>query len=97
MTNDVNETCMMNVDANVDDLKYYVGTSYILEYINPPIPPSHLYSLTMSNFDAYMHSLKKFQRWPPFTTHYVGSLHDICDGCIGSSMSNFKIVMTTIL
>jgi hypothetical protein len=26
-----NETCMMNVDANVDDLKYYVGTSYILE------------------------------------------------------------------
>ena len=31
MTNDDNEKCMMNVDANVDDIKYYVGTSYILE------------------------------------------------------------------
>ena len=32
-TNDDNERCiMMNVDENVDDLKYYVGTSiYILE------------------------------------------------------------------
>jgi hypothetical protein len=30
MTNDDNERCsMMNVDANVNDLKYYVGTSYI--------------------------------------------------------------------
>jgi hypothetical protein len=29
--NDDNERCMMNVDANVDDLKDYVGTSYILE------------------------------------------------------------------
>ena len=33
----------------------------------------------------------------PFTTNYVGSVHDICDGCIGSSMSNFKIVPKTIL
>ena len=32
MTNDNNERYMMNVDANVDDLKDYVGTSYILEY-----------------------------------------------------------------
>ena len=31
MTNDDNETCMMNVDANMDDLKAYVGTSDILE------------------------------------------------------------------
>jgi hypothetical protein len=31
MTNDDNERCMMNIDANVDDLKDYVGTSYILE------------------------------------------------------------------
>ena len=32
MENDDNERCiMMNVDENVDDLKYYVGTSYILE------------------------------------------------------------------
>jgi hypothetical protein len=31
MTNDDNERCMMNVDANVDDLKDYVGKSYILE------------------------------------------------------------------
>ena len=33
MKNDDNERCiMMNVDANVDDIKDYVGTSYILEY-----------------------------------------------------------------
>ena len=32
MTNEDNERCnMMNVYANVDDLKDYVGTSYILE------------------------------------------------------------------
>ena len=32
MENDDNERCnMMNIDENVDDLKYYVGTSYILE------------------------------------------------------------------
>jgi len=30
MMNYDNEMCMMNVDANVDDLKDYVGTSYIL-------------------------------------------------------------------
>jgi hypothetical protein len=30
MMNDDNETCMMNIDANVDDLKDYVGTAYIL-------------------------------------------------------------------
>jgi hypothetical protein len=29
--NDDNETCMMNVDANMDDLKDYLGTSGILE------------------------------------------------------------------
>jgi hypothetical protein len=26
-----NDMSKMNIDANVDDLKYYVGTSYILE------------------------------------------------------------------
>ena len=31
MTNDDNETCMMNVDANMENLKDDVGTSYILE------------------------------------------------------------------
>jgi hypothetical protein len=32
MKNDENERCnMMNVDANVDNIKDYVGTSYILE------------------------------------------------------------------
>ena len=31
MMNDDNETCMLNVDGNVDDLKYYVGTPNILE------------------------------------------------------------------
>jgi hypothetical protein len=62
--NDDNETCMLNVDANVDDLKYYVGTSYILESLNPPIPSRHVSSLTMSNCDAYSYILNKFQRWP---------------------------------
>ena len=65
MTSDDNErSSMMNVDANVDDLKDYVGTSYILESWNPPIPSRHVSSLTMSNFDAYRHILKKFQHWP---------------------------------
>ena len=59
MTNDDNERCnMMNVYANVDDLKDYVGTSYILEYLNPPIPSRHVSSVTMSNFDAYRHIFK---------------------------------------
>ena len=32
MTNDDNETSIiLNVDANMDDLKYFVGTSDILE------------------------------------------------------------------
>jgi len=65
MTNDDNETSIiLNVDANMDDLKYYAGTSNILKSSNPPIPSRKLSSLTMSNFDAYKHRLKKFQRWP---------------------------------
>ena len=56
--------CMMNVDANVDDLKYYADTSCILESWNPPITWRHVSSLTMSSFDAYRQSLKKFQCWP---------------------------------
>jgi len=56
--------CMMNVDANMDDLKYYARTSNILKYWNPPIPSRKLSSLTMSNFDAYGKKLKTFQRWP---------------------------------
>jgi hypothetical protein len=31
MMNDDNEACMMNVDAKMDNIKDYVGTSYILE------------------------------------------------------------------
>jgi hypothetical protein len=31
MTNDDNEMSIMNVDANMDDIKDYVGTSNILE------------------------------------------------------------------
>jgi hypothetical protein len=31
MSNDENETFIMNIDENMDDLKYYVGTSDILE------------------------------------------------------------------
>jgi hypothetical protein len=61
---DNNEMSIMNVDANMDDLKIYVGTLDILESLNPPIPSRHVSSLAMLNFDAYMHSLKKFQRWP---------------------------------
>jgi hypothetical protein len=65
MKNDDNETSIiLNVDANMDDLKYYAGTSNILKYRNPPIPSRKLSSLTMSNFDAYGHRLKTFQRWP---------------------------------
>ena len=60
-----NETPVMNIVANMDDLKdYVVRTSYILESLNPPIPSRHVSSLTMSNFDAYRHILKKFQHWP---------------------------------
>ena len=60
-----NETLIMNVVTNMDDLKYYVvGTSKILESWNPPIPSRYVSSITMSNFDAYMQSLKKFQCWP---------------------------------
>jgi hypothetical protein len=28
---DGNETSIMNIDSNMKDIKYYVGTSYILE------------------------------------------------------------------
>ena len=57
--NDDNERCiMMNIDVNVDDLKDYVGTS---KYI---ILSRRVSSLTMSNFDAYRHILKKLQSWP---------------------------------
>ena len=31
MTNDENEMCMVNIDVSIDDLKYYVETSNILE------------------------------------------------------------------
>ena len=64
MTNDDNETFIRNVDENMDDLKDYVGTSDILESWNPPIPSTHVSSLIISNFDAYMHKMKKFQRCP---------------------------------
>jgi hypothetical protein len=87
MMNDDNETCMMNIDANVDDLKDYVGTSiYILKSRNPPIPSRHVSNLTMSNFDAYKARIEEISTLAPFTAHYVGSVHDIYDGCIGSSM-----------
>ena len=56
--------CMMNIDENMDDLKDYVRMSCILESWNPPKPWRHVSSLTMSNFDAYRHSLKEFQCCP---------------------------------
>jgi hypothetical protein len=64
MTNNDNEMCMMNVDANMDDLKDYVGTSRILESQIPRIQSRNVSSLTMSNLGAYMHGLNKFKRWP---------------------------------
>jgi hypothetical protein len=65
ITNDDNDTSIiLNVDANMDDLKYYAGTSNILKSLNPPIPSRQLSSLTMTNFNAYMNKLKKFQRLP---------------------------------
>ena len=54
---------MMNVDENVDDLKHYAGTTCILEPWNPPTMWRHVSYLTMSNFYAYKHKLKEFQRW----------------------------------
>ena len=56
--------CMMNIDANMDDLKDHAGTPSILEPWNPPRPWRHVSYLTMLNFDAYMHNLKEFQCWP---------------------------------
>jgi len=56
--------CMMNIDENMDDLKDYVRTSEILESWNPRILSRHVCTLTMSNFDAYRHSLNKFQCSP---------------------------------
>ena len=56
--------CMMNAHANVDDFKYYVGTSCILESWNHPTPSRHVSYVTMSNFNAYRHTLKEFQHWP---------------------------------
>ena len=48
--------------ANVEIFsKFFCMTSYILESWNPPIPSRHVSSLTMSNFDAYRHKMKKFQ------------------------------------
>jgi hypothetical protein len=64
MTNDDNETFIMNIDVNTDDLKYYVGISDILESLNPPIMSRNVYCLTTSNFDACKNNLKKFIHWP---------------------------------
>ena len=47
MENDENETYIMKVDANMDDLKDYVGTSDIVDSWNPTISSRHVSSLTM--------------------------------------------------
>ena len=97
MKNIGNETCMMNVYENVYDLKYYVGTSYILESWNHPILSRHLSILNMSNFDAYMYSLKKFQRWP----HSLLTVWGRCKMTFVMGVLevpwNFKRVLTKIL
>ena len=55
---------MMNIDENVDAIKHYAWTTCILEPWNHPTPWRHVSYLTMSNFDAYRHKLKEFERWP---------------------------------
>ena len=40
--------------------------------------------------------LKYRDGWYEILKYYVGSVEEICDVCIGSSMSNFKIVLTSI-
>ena len=51
--------------ANVEIFsKFLCMTSYILDSWNPLTSSRHVSSLTMSNFDAYMYILKKFQCWP---------------------------------
>jgi hypothetical protein len=64
MTNDDNDTSKMSIDANVYDLKDYVGTLDILESSKPPIMSMHVSFLTTSNFDAYKNNLMKFLCWP---------------------------------
>ena len=96
MMNDENETCMMNVDENVDDLKDYVGTSDILESWNPLIPWRHVSSLTMSNFDTYMHSLKRFQHWTHSLLIVRGSWKIFVMGVLEVPW-HFKRVPTNIL
>ena len=56
--------CMMNVDANVDDLKDYANTSSILDPGNPPTSWRNVSYLTRSNFYTYKYNLKEFQRCP---------------------------------
>jgi hypothetical protein len=41
-----------------------VGVRVKFESRNPPILLRHANSLSMSNFNAFINSLKKFQRWP---------------------------------
>jgi len=81
----------------VDDVKDYVGTSYILESWNPPIPSRHVSSLTMPNFDAYKHILNKFQRW---THSIVLTMRGHCMTFVVVELEvpwNFKRVPTKIL
>ena len=56
-------SCMMKVDENGDNRKDYAGMTCILDPWNHPTPWRHVFYLTMSNFDAYKHKLKEFQRW----------------------------------
>ena len=86
----------MNVDENVEDIKDYVGTSYILESWNPPIPSRYVSSLTMSSFNAYLHILKKFQRWP----HSLLTMQGQCMTFVVGELKvpwNYKRVPTKIL
>ena len=64
MVNDYNEIAWWMLMKNVDDIKHYAWTTCNLEPWNQPTPWRHVSYLTMSNFDAYKHKLKEFQRWP---------------------------------
>jgi hypothetical protein len=81
---------MMNIDANVDDLNDYVGnirTSLSLETL---AYHQGISSLTMSNFNAYRNSLKKFQCWPHSLLTVRASMDDIGDGRVGRRSMKFQ-------
>ena len=89
---------MMNVDENIDDVKHYVGTTCILEPWNLPSVWRHVSYLTVSNFDAYRHKSKEFQRWPLSLLNVQRQwIMDLVMGLFEDVPWHFKRVLTKIL